>query len=43
MGDTLAFEDYLRSRSRKHVVIVGGGYIGLEMAEALTRRGIRVP
>ena len=42
MGDTLAFEDYLTSRSPKHVLIVGGGYIGLEMAEALTRRGIVV-
>ena len=42
MGDTFAFEDYLTSRSPKHVIIVGGGYIGLEMAEALTRRGILV-
>ncbi len=42
MGDTLAFEHYLTSKLPKNVVIVGGGYIGLEMAEALTRRGILV-
>lgn len=42
MGDTFAFENYLTSRLPKHVIIVGGGYIGLEMAEALTRRGISV-
>ena len=42
MGDTFAFEDYLTSRLPEHVTIVGGGYIGLEMAEALTRRGILV-
>ena len=40
MGDTFAFEDFLTSKSPKHVIIAGGGYIGLEMAEALTRRGI---
>lgn len=42
MGDTLAFENHLTTKSPKHVVIVGGGYIGLEMAEALTRRGLQV-
>jgi NADPH-dependent 2,4-dienoyl-CoA reductase/sulfur reductase-like enzyme len=42
MGDTFAFEEYLTKRSPKQVVIVGGGYIGLEMAEALTHRGMQV-
>lgn len=42
MGDTFAFEDYLTTQSRERVVIIGGGYIGLEMAEALTHRGIAV-
>lgn len=42
MGDTLAFDDYLTKRSPKTIAIVGGGYIGLEMAEALTRRGLQV-
>jgi NADPH-dependent 2,4-dienoyl-CoA reductase/sulfur reductase-like enzyme len=42
MGDTLAFEDYLTSKAPERVVIIGGGYIGLEMAEALTHRGFAV-
>ena len=42
IGDTLAFEEFLITRSPRRVVIAGGGYIGLEMAEALTRRGIEV-
>ena len=42
MGDTFAFENYMTSRSAHHVAIVGGGYIGLEMAEALARRGVQV-
>jgi len=41
IGDTLAFERFLDARAPQHVVIVGGGYIGLEMSEALTHRGIR--
>ena len=40
--DALAFDRYLTTRAPKHVVIVGGGYIGLEMAEALRRREIAV-
>ena len=40
MDDTFALEDRLeRARS---AVIVGGGYIGLEMADALVRRGLEV-
>ncbi len=40
MDDTFALRDRLeRSRS---AVIVGGGYIGLEMADALTHRGMSV-
>ena len=42
IGDTLAFDEFLRVRQPKHVVIVGGGYIGLEMAEALRTRGVEV-
>lgn len=42
MTDTFAFDDYLTSRSPKSVAIVGGGYIGLEMAEAMTHRGLEV-
>jgi NADPH-dependent 2,4-dienoyl-CoA reductase/sulfur reductase-like enzyme len=42
IGDTFAFEQFLDTRTPKQVVIVGGGYVGLEMSEALTHRGIRV-
>jgi len=34
--------DFIQSQSPRRAVIVGGGYIGLEMAEALTRRGMQV-
>jgi NADPH-dependent 2,4-dienoyl-CoA reductase/sulfur reductase-like enzyme len=42
MGDTFALMRTLEERSPKRAVIVGAGYIGLEMAEALTSRGISV-
>ena len=42
VGDALAFDEFLVTRAPKHVVIVGGGYIGLEMAEALRHRRIEV-
>jgi NADPH-dependent 2,4-dienoyl-CoA reductase/sulfur reductase-like enzyme len=42
MGDTFALEHALAVRAPCSVVIVGGGYIGLEMAEALTTRGLSV-
>ena len=42
MGDTHAVIDTLTRRRPEHAVIVGAGYIGLEMAEALRTRGIAV-
>jgi NADPH-dependent 2,4-dienoyl-CoA reductase/sulfur reductase-like enzyme len=42
MGDTFAVMDSLQQRNPATAVIVGAGYIGLEMAEALTTRGIEV-
>ncbi len=42
MGDTFAVMRTLEERSPSSAVIVGAGYIGLEMAEALTARGLRV-
>jgi len=42
MGDTFALMDTLARDHVKRAVIVGGGYIGLEMAEALTTRGLSV-
>src|ERR1035441_3683640 len=42
IDDALKFDDYVKQKMPKRVVVVGGGYIGLEMAEALIRRGLRV-
>ena len=42
MGDTFAVMDSLQQRNPATAVIVGAGYIGLEMAEALTTRGLHV-
>jgi NADPH-dependent 2,4-dienoyl-CoA reductase/sulfur reductase-like enzyme len=41
MGDTFALHQALAAGARS-AVIVGGGYIGLEMAEAFTARGLEV-
>jgi len=42
MGDGFALRDYLAERSPASAVVVGGGYIGLEMAEAMIHRGVLV-
>ncbi len=42
MANSLAVEHYLESMSPRSAVIIGGGYIGLEMADALTLRGLAV-
>lgn len=40
--DALAIDEVLRTRSPRRAVVVGGGYIGLEMVEALVLRGLEV-
>ena len=42
MGDTFAVMQTLEQAAPSTAVIVGAGYIGLEMADALTVRGLRV-
>src|SRR6478752_3910185 len=42
MGDTFALMRALETAAPASAVIVGGGYIGLEMADALTVRGLQV-
>ncbi len=42
MGDTFALMRTLEQASPASAVIVGAGYIGLEMADALTTRGLAV-
>ena len=42
MKDSFAVHEYLEKTKPRRAVIVGAGYIGLEMADALTHRGIEV-
>lgn len=42
MEDALAIQAYIREYQPRRAVIVGGGYIGLEMAENLVRLGLEV-
>jgi NADPH-dependent 2,4-dienoyl-CoA reductase/sulfur reductase-like enzyme len=42
MSDSFAVHDYLETAKPRRAVIVGAGYIGLEMADALTHLGIEV-
>jgi NADPH-dependent 2,4-dienoyl-CoA reductase/sulfur reductase-like enzyme len=42
MGDTFAVMHTLEEATPASAVIVGAGYIGLEMADALTVRGLRI-
>lgn len=42
MEDSFRIHEYVTGQHPKSVLIVGGGYIGLEMADALRHRGIRV-
>lgn len=40
--DALAIDDYLNSQNGRRVVVVGGGYIGLELAEQFHQRQLEV-
>jgi NADPH-dependent 2,4-dienoyl-CoA reductase/sulfur reductase-like enzyme len=42
MDDSFAVQKWLTERSPRSALIVGGGYIGMEMADALTFRGLSV-
>lgn len=42
LDDGIAIDAFLDRRKPKTAVVVGGGYIGLEMAEAFVRRGLDV-
>jgi len=42
MGDTFALDHDLEQRKPESAIIVGAGYVGLEMAEAFTVRGLTV-
>jgi NADPH-dependent 2,4-dienoyl-CoA reductase/sulfur reductase-like enzyme len=42
MGDAFAVQSTIEHRQPESAIIVGAGYIGLEMAEGLTTRGLQV-
>ena len=42
MGDTFALDEHLTGRDPQTAIIIGAGYVGLEMAEAFAARGIQV-
>lgn len=40
LDEAVALRDQLVARGLRHVAVLGGGYIGIEVAEALAQRGI---
>ncbi len=42
LEDGIRLKQYLRERAPKRAAVIGGGYIGLEAAEALRRNGLAV-
>ena len=42
MADSFGIQEYINLRCPTSIVIIGAGYIGMEMADAMTRRGLSV-
>jgi NADPH-dependent 2,4-dienoyl-CoA reductase/sulfur reductase-like enzyme len=42
MPDCFQIDEFLNKQNPKTAVIIGAGYIGMEMAESLTKRGLKV-
>jgi NADPH-dependent 2,4-dienoyl-CoA reductase/sulfur reductase-like enzyme len=42
IDEMLSIEQYIRDHNAKEVIIVGGGYIGIEMSDAFQKRGLKV-
>jgi len=42
MEDGFAIQGYMQEHRPKSAIIIGAGYIGMEMADALTRKGMQV-
>lgn len=40
--DTFAIEDYIKAKNPRRALVVGAGFIGIEMAENLAHRGLEV-
>ncbi len=41
MDDCFAMEKYIKDNAPKSIIIVGAGYIGMELADAMTKRGLK--
>jgi NADPH-dependent 2,4-dienoyl-CoA reductase/sulfur reductase-like enzyme/rhodanese-related sulfurtransferase len=42
VNDAEAISDFIKEKKPKHMTVIGGGFIGLEMVENLRRQGIKV-
>jgi NADPH-dependent 2,4-dienoyl-CoA reductase/sulfur reductase-like enzyme len=42
LDDGIAIERWIEDEKPQHAVVIGGGYIGIEMAEAFIQRGLKV-
>ena len=42
MEDAFAMQRFMEQKKSNRAIIIGGGYIGLEMTDALTHRGLEV-
>ena len=40
--DAFAIDEYIKNHNPQKAIIIGGGYIGMEMSEALSHRGLKV-
>ena len=40
--DAFAIDEYIKKHNPQKAIIIGAGYIGMEMSEALSRRGLKV-
>lgn len=41
-ADLIKIQEFLKNRTPRNIVVFGAGYLGLEIADALTRKGISV-
>ena len=42
MDDALACDNFIKKNQPQKAAVIGGGYVGLEMADALSKRGLKV-
>jgi NADPH-dependent 2,4-dienoyl-CoA reductase/sulfur reductase-like enzyme len=42
MDDAISFDNFIKENQPQKAAVIGGGYVGLEMADALKKRGLEV-